>query len=216
MKVVAVNASPRKGWNSDQMLDAFIEGVQQRCPTAEVEKVQLYDMDFKGCRGCLACALKATENGQCLYKDGATQLLRAIKSADGFVFSAPVYYFEVPSQMRAILERLFYPGAAAKEIPVTCIYTMNQPRENMEKYFGRHIEDLSMHLGNTFHTDPEVIYAFQTLQWKNPERYLMPEAFYEERKRIHDAQFANDLQNAREGGMRMADRIGNADGNVAP
>ena len=207
MKIISINASPRKGWNSDRMLDAFLEGIRVQCSDAKIEKVQLYDMDFKGCRGCLACSLKATENRHCLYKDGATDLLRDIKSADGFVFSAPIYYFEVPSQMRGILERLFYPGDTEREVPVTCIYTMNQPRENMEKYFGRHLEDLTMHLGNTFHTRPEVVYCFQTLQWEHPERYNMPMAFYEERRRIHDQHFDTDLENARSAGENMAKKI---------
>ena len=209
MKIVAINASPRKGWNSDKMLDAFIEGARGACPDAEVEKVQLYDLDFKGCRGCLACQLQATEDGQCLFRDGATALLRDIKSADGFVFSAPVYYFEVPSQMRGVLERLFYPGSAAREVPVTCIYTMNQPRENMEKYFGKQLADTSFHLSYTFKTQPETVYAFETLHWKNPERYKMPMEFYEQRARIEREQFGSELEEARVAGTRMAEKIQN-------
>jgi len=210
MKVVAVNASPRKGWNSEQMLDALIAGAREECPAAEVEKVQLYDLDFKGCRGCLACKRKDAPKGQCRFPDGATGLLRAIKSADGFAFAAPIYYFEVPSQLRAVFERLFYSGSADHEIPVAAVYTMNQPRENMEKYFGRHLEDLSMHLRNAFNAEPEVVYAFQTLHWKDPERFVFPREFYEERKRIHDTRFANDQQSAREAGRRLAERIAGA------
>ena len=207
MKIIAINAGPRKGWNTDQMLDAFLEGARTQSPDAEIEKVQLYDLDFKGCRGCLACQLKATENGQCLFKDGAAELLRAIKSADGFVFAAPIYYFEVPSQMRAILERLCYPGGAEREISVTCIYTMNQPEQNMERYFKRHLDDISMHLSNAFHTRPEVIYAFEPLHWKHPERYQFPTELYEKRSQTHETQFSTELENARAAGKRMAEKI---------
>lgn len=59
---------------------------------------------------------KDTENGHCLFRDGAYDLIRGIKSGAGLVFAPPVYYFDVPSQMRAILERLFYPGNADHEI----------------------------------------------------------------------------------------------------
>ena len=41
MKVYALNASPRKGWNSDEMLDAFIKGVTETNPDIEVEKVNI-------------------------------------------------------------------------------------------------------------------------------------------------------------------------------
>ena len=207
MKIIAINASPRKGWNTEQMLDAFLDGVRAHSPDAKIEKVQLYQLDFKGCRGCLACQMKATENGQCLFKDGATDLIRAIKSADGFVFAAPIYYFEVPSQMRAVLERLFYPGGVDREIPVTCIYTMNQPEQNMERFFKKHLDDISMHLRHTFQSQPDVVCAFETLHWQHPERYQFPLELYEKRSQAHETQFSSELENARNAGKRMAEKI---------
>ncbi|MDO4536735.1 MAG: hypothetical protein Q4B54_01125 [Coriobacteriales bacterium] len=41
MRVYALCASPRKRRNSDQMLDASMEGVRLAVPEAEVEKVYL-------------------------------------------------------------------------------------------------------------------------------------------------------------------------------
>lgn len=38
MKIYALNASPRKGWNSDEMLNAFIDGVREADPDIEIEK----------------------------------------------------------------------------------------------------------------------------------------------------------------------------------
>jgi multimeric flavodoxin WrbA len=38
MKIYALNASPRKGWNSDEMLESFINGVKEANPDIEVEK----------------------------------------------------------------------------------------------------------------------------------------------------------------------------------
>jgi multimeric flavodoxin WrbA len=64
MKIYALNASPRKGWNSDEMLASFINGVKEVNPDIEVEKVNIYDLDFKGCRSCFACQLKSTEAGE--------------------------------------------------------------------------------------------------------------------------------------------------------
>ena len=207
MKVYAVNASPRKGWNTDQMLNSFIRGVREAAPEIEVEKVNLYDMDFKGCRSCFACQMKHTENGQCLFRDEAYELIRGIKSGDGFAFAAPIYYFEVPAQLRAVFERLFYPGKAAREIPVAAIYTMNQPQENMEKYFKRHIDDIAFFLRDVFNTEPEQVFAYNTLHWKNPEKYHFPEEWYAEKVKYHNAHFQNDLQSAHEAGIRFADRV---------
>ena len=69
MKIYALNASPRKNWNSNEMLDAFIKGVSETNPDIEVEKVNIYDLDFKGCRSCFACQMKSTEDCQCLFHD---------------------------------------------------------------------------------------------------------------------------------------------------
>ena len=49
MKIVAVNGDPRKGKNTDQMLEAFLEGIREANPEAEVEIIRLYDYTFKGC-----------------------------------------------------------------------------------------------------------------------------------------------------------------------
>ena len=70
MKIVAVNGGPRKGKNTDQMLDAFLEGVKEACPEAEVQVIRLYDYQFTGCRSCFACQLKKNRDDlQCWVKD---------------------------------------------------------------------------------------------------------------------------------------------------
>ena len=43
MKIIAVNGGPRRGKNTDQMLDAFIQGVHDAAPEAEVQGIRLYD-----------------------------------------------------------------------------------------------------------------------------------------------------------------------------
>lgn len=207
MKIYALNASPRKGWNCDQVLDSFIKGVKETNPEIEVEKVHIYDLDFKGCRSCFACQMKKTENGHCLFRDGATELIRGIKSGDGLVFASPVYYFDVPSQMRAILERLFYPGNADHEIAVTAIYTTNQKRELVGQFFQRHMDDIAFFFRNEFKTEPEELYVCNTLHWKNPERYNFPMEWYEDKVDNHEKHFPIDLQATYDAGVRMAQRI---------
>ena len=207
MKVYALNASPRKGWNSDQMLESFIKGVSDTAPNIEIEKVNIYSLDFKGCRSCFACQLKATESGHCLFRDGAYDLIRGIKSGDGLAFAAPVYYFDVPSQMRAIIERLLYPGNADHEIPVAAIYTMNQRQQNMEKYFKRHLDDIAFFFRNEFLTEPDQIYVQNTLHWKNPEKYQFPLEQYEDKAKYRESQYPADLKACYDAGIRFAARV---------
>jgi multimeric flavodoxin WrbA len=91
------------------------------------------NLDYKECRECYACQLKVTKDGQCLFCDRAYDLLRGIKSLDGLVFAAPVYYFDVSSQMKTILERLFYSERSEQEISITMINTMDSYMEKAKK-----------------------------------------------------------------------------------
>ena len=207
MIIYALNASPRKGWNCGEMLDSFISGFSMTAPDIEIEKVNIYDLDFKGCRSCFACQLKSTENGQCLFRDGAYGLIREIKSGDGLVFASPVYYFDVPAQMRAVLERLFYPGEADHEIPVTAIYTMNQKQENMDKYFKHHLDDIAFFFRTQFKTEPEQLYIGNTLHWKNPEKYNFPMEWYTDKSKYRETHQPIDLKKCYDAGVHFAEKI---------
>ena len=50
MKVIAVNGSPRKTWNTAQMLESALRGAES--VGAETKLYHLADMDFKGCISC--------------------------------------------------------------------------------------------------------------------------------------------------------------------
>lgn len=76
MKTVAVNGGPRRGKNTDQMLDAFIHGVKDMSPDADIQTIRLYDYSFTGCKSCFACLLKKNRDElQCWLKDGINELL---------------------------------------------------------------------------------------------------------------------------------------------
>ncbi len=50
MKVIAINGSPRKRWNTATLLEKALEGAASQ--GAETELIHLYDIDFKGCTSC--------------------------------------------------------------------------------------------------------------------------------------------------------------------
>ena len=56
MKTIIINASPRKNWNTAQLLKQAQKGAES--VGAETEYVDLYDLSFTGCRSCMACKLK--------------------------------------------------------------------------------------------------------------------------------------------------------------
>lgn len=209
MKIVAVNGGPRKGKNTDQMLDAFLEGVKEACPEAEVQVIRLYDYQFTGCRSCFACQLKKNRDDlQCWVKDDVTQLLKDTYHADGIVFASPIYYCNVSAQLRLFWERLQYPGPSNRKVPTALIYTSNADDKALKEFMGKPLEINAMYLNACFHVEPEVVTSCNTFQYNDNEHFN--DAFRAPAKakwQHHEEQFETDLANARQAGKNMAAKI---------
>ena len=53
MKVIGINGSPRKKWNTAMLLAKALEGAASQ--GAETDSFHLYDLNYKGCVSCFAC-----------------------------------------------------------------------------------------------------------------------------------------------------------------
>ena len=209
MKIVVVNGGPRKGKNTDQMLEAFLEGVREAAPEVEVQEIRLYDYTFPGCKSCFACQMKNHRTElQCWLKDDMTQLLKDTRGADGIVFASPIYYCNVSAQLRAFWERLMYPGPSAKTIQTALICTSNANGEQFKEFMGAPTDINLMYLKACFHAEPELIIAGNTFQYNDKDIYNDAFRAPAKEKWQHRAiQFPIDLQTAKNAGIRMAERI---------
>ena len=89
MKIIAVNGSPRSGWNTDILVREATAGAASA--GAEVEFVDLYKLDkFTGCVSCFGCKTEGHQ-GKCIYKDGLADVLEKMRNADGIILGSPVY-----------------------------------------------------------------------------------------------------------------------------
>ena len=80
MKAIVLNASPRKNCNTAQLLKAAQQGAEQA--GAETEYIDLYDLNFTGCRSCLACKRKDGERCKCFRQTGQTVDVYSCKTSD--------------------------------------------------------------------------------------------------------------------------------------
>ena len=209
MKIVAVNGGPRKGKNTDQLLNAFLEGIRYADPSAEIQVIRLYDYTFKGCISCFACQLKTHRDElRCWQKDDVSPLLADTYHADGIVFASPVYYYNVSAQLRLFLERLMFPGPSERKVPTALLYTMNASEEKYERVLASPLGANSHFLEHCFHVPPEVVASFDTFQYNDSliydDGFRAPAAAKLARR---ETQFAVDLQNARDAGRRMVEKI---------
>ena len=98
-KILMVSASPRKGGNSDTLLDAFGQGAADAGNT--VEKIYCSDYQINYCQGCCACM----ETKKCVQQDDMAGLLAKMIEADIIVLGTPVYFYCMCGQMKTFIDR---------------------------------------------------------------------------------------------------------------
>jgi len=100
MKILAISCSPRKEGNTATLLAEALKGAQQE--GAEVELYSLSGKTINPCDGCRTC----NETGQCHIKDDMQELYQKLLEADGIIFGTPVYFYNMASQAKAIIDRM--------------------------------------------------------------------------------------------------------------
>lgn len=101
MKVLVINGSPKgERSNTLNITRAFLDGFPE---DTEVEYVTLAQLDVKPCRGCFSCWGKS--RGKCVINDDMQPIYGKILAADIVVESFPLYFFGMPSIMKAMTDR---------------------------------------------------------------------------------------------------------------
>ncbi len=207
MNVIGLNGSPRKNWNSAQMLEHALQGAVSA--GAQTELIHLIDLSFTGCRSCFACKRKGGKSfGRCAAKDDLSSILDRILTSDAVIISAPVYFGDVPGMVRNLFERLWFPGlmyrrdgacAYDKKVKVGLIYTMNCPDEHFyDGLIGGHKNTFERFFGET-----KVICATETLQFENYDLYVGDMFDVPRRQEKHEKVFPKDCERAFQMGFEL-------------
>ena len=169
MKIIAVNAGPRVGWNTDTLINEAIKGAESA--GASVEKFDLFRLErYTGCISCFGCK-KDKFKGQCICRDGLKPVLDAIRSADGLIIGSPNYLSELTASFRALYERLIFqnltynkdnPCCNEHPIPVLLIMTSNAPDTYFTDMMENYRQTFCRFVGPT-----EVFISGDTLQLKD-------------------------------------------------
>jgi multimeric flavodoxin WrbA len=182
MKVMAINGSPRKNWNTATLLQKALDGAASQ--GAETEIVHLYELNYKGCVSCFACKTKnGPSYGRCAVKDDLTPVLKKVEIVDAIIFGSPIYYGSVTGEMKSFMERLLFPYSIYTSPPGTLfprkistgfIYTLNASEE-MSKKLGhdRHFAANAMLLERIFGPS-EILCSYDTYQFEDYSRYVAP------------------------------------------
>jgi len=211
MKIVAVNGSPRKNWNTATMLNKALQGAASL--GAQTQLVHLYDLSFKGCTSCFACKTKGGKSyGRCAMRDELTPILHAIEEADALILGSPLYLGRVTGEMASFQERLLFPfytytlppaSLRQRKIPAAYIYTMNVPEEALSEYgYDRYIATNEMGLQVVFGSG-ETLLACDTLQFDDYDQVVAPRFDAVAKARRRKEVFPEDCRKAFELGIRL-------------
>lgn len=101
MKVLALIGSPRKGSNTDILVDKILEGCKEK--GFIIEKLYLYDCNISACTDCRLCK---SDNYECAIKDDMQKIYYSMEEADILIFGTPVYWYGPTGKMKLLIDRM--------------------------------------------------------------------------------------------------------------
>ncbi len=102
MRIMGISGSPRRGGNSDLILENILQGAEESGATTG--SIFLSDLSFTSCIGCERCR----KDKICTrFEDDLTPVYPRILEARGMVLVSPVYNYNVTSWMKAFIDRLY-------------------------------------------------------------------------------------------------------------
>lgn len=99
MKVLGIYGSPRKGGNTDQLLDNALEGA--RSAGADIMKVYARDLKMSGCIECGGC----DKTGKCVVEDDMQSVYPLLEEANIIFLASPIFFYSVTAQVKALIDR---------------------------------------------------------------------------------------------------------------
>lgn len=206
-KIIAVNAGPRIGWNTDTLITEASNGAESKGAT--VQRFDLFKLEkYTGCISCFGCKREKFK-GHCICKDGLTPVLDAIRESDGLIIGSPNYLSGLTASFRALYERLIFqyltynlenPCCNERPIPVLLLMTSNAPDDMYLDMMRNYQETLNRFVGRT-----EIFVSGNTLQIKDYSKTDWEWTYFdaESKKERHETVFPIECQKVYEMGAAL-------------
>ncbi|WP_035294503.1 flavodoxin family protein [Clostridium sp. KNHs214] len=98
-KVLSIVGSPRKGKNTDFLLNKVLKGMDKE--EVHIEKIYLRDLDIAPCTSCYYCS----STGKCCINDDMQKLYKAFDESDCTIIASPLYFNTVSSLTKIMIDR---------------------------------------------------------------------------------------------------------------
>lgn len=101
MKILALIGSPRKGSNTDTLVEHVLKGSEARGHTSD--KLYLYNYEISPCIDCRKCK---KDDYICTISDGMQELYSKMEEADLIIFGTPNYWYGPTGKMKLFIDRM--------------------------------------------------------------------------------------------------------------
>jgi multimeric flavodoxin WrbA len=102
IKVLAINGSPRKDGNTSILIRHILSELENEGITTEI--IQLGGKKIHGCTACMKCF--ENRDGKCVNGDDIVNTcIDKMCNADGIILGSPVYFLDITSEMKALIDR---------------------------------------------------------------------------------------------------------------
>ncbi len=107
-RVVAVYGSPRRGGNTDVLLDTFLKGLNECSIFSKRKKMELIvkklfvsELHISPCRECRHCSI----DGECIVDDDMQEVYPEIMNSNLLLIASPVFFTTVSGYLKAFIDR---------------------------------------------------------------------------------------------------------------
>jgi len=107
-KIVALYGSPRRGGNTDELLNSFLSGVGDNDKLGKdpkinmiIDRIMVSETGISPCRECRHCST----DGQCIVNDGMQKIYQKIIDCDLLIVGSPIFFTSVSGQLKSFIDR---------------------------------------------------------------------------------------------------------------
>lgn len=99
MHILGISGSPRRGGNTEILLDEALNGAREA--DSETEKIVLSELRYLSCFACGACE----KTGNCIQNDDMQVMYEKIDAADAMIFASPIYFYSISGWAKGAIDR---------------------------------------------------------------------------------------------------------------
>lgn len=99
MRVLGIAGSPRRGGNTDLLLEELMKGAASQ--GAETKTIELRSLKYETCTHCDSCL----KTGNCVIKDDMREVYQELEQADIIFIASPVQFVGPTAQLKAMIDR---------------------------------------------------------------------------------------------------------------